>query len=411
MRSTTIQAVGVFLLLVASASCSLDDIRYETRLSAPGSLEVTRNPPAANFAVLRGQGKLSALPAYDADSGALWQVDLRSYDLSALDLSGRESDLLQADFDSVTRWPATLPEGFEPNRIMELGKNPGLGVRDLHASGITGKGVGIGIIDQALLTNHVEYADRLRLYEEIHWVANSPAQMHGPAVASIALGKTLGVAPEADLYFIAEWNGVLRPDGGVDFDLSPLAQAVDRMVVINAELAEDRKLRIISISLGINPNMGNYRLAMDAISRAESQGIHVVYVGSSDYMGMGRQPLADPDAVVSYGPGAFWAPRAEEVVGRLMVPMDSRATASPTGPSDYAFYRQGGVSWATPYLAGLYALAYQAAPGVTWEQFWSAAVDTAVTTSGAENGTGRDFGRIVAHAALIETIRARNVTE
>ena len=28
------------------------------------------------------------------------------------------------------------------------------------------------------------------------------AQMHGPAVSSIAVGKTVGVAPEADLYYI-----------------------------------------------------------------------------------------------------------------------------------------------------------------------------------------------------------------
>ena len=33
--------------------------------------------------------------------------------------------------------------------------------------------------------------------------------MHGPAVASIAVGKTVGVAPEADLYYISSVNGSL----------------------------------------------------------------------------------------------------------------------------------------------------------------------------------------------------------
>ena len=40
---------------------------------------------------------------------------------------------------------------------MSLGRNPGLKVRELHQVGITGKGIGIGIIDTALLVDHVEY--------------------------------------------------------------------------------------------------------------------------------------------------------------------------------------------------------------------------------------------------------------
>lgn len=52
--------------------------------------------------------------------------------------------------------------------LMESGKNPGLGIRKLHKEGITGKGIGIAIIDQALLIDHVEYKEQLKMYEEIH---------------------------------------------------------------------------------------------------------------------------------------------------------------------------------------------------------------------------------------------------
>jgi len=31
-----------------------------------------------------------------------------------------------------------LPDGFDPQMIMELGENPGLGMRELHKRGITG---------------------------------------------------------------------------------------------------------------------------------------------------------------------------------------------------------------------------------------------------------------------------------
>ncbi|NLY84865.1 MAG: hypothetical protein GX077_00735 [Tissierellia bacterium] len=50
------------------------------------------------------------------------------------------------------------------------------------------------------------------------------ARMHGSAVVSIAVGKNVGVAPEADLYYIA-----------ADFyrnDLYWVAEAIDRIMEI-----------------------------------------------------------------------------------------------------------------------------------------------------------------------------------
>jgi hypothetical protein len=58
--------------------------------------------------------------------------------------------------------------------------------------------------------------------------------------------------------------------------------------------------------------------------------------------------------------------------------MDSRTTASPTGKEDYVFYRQGGWSWAIPYLAGMYTLAVQVKPDITPEEFWDTALNTGV---------------------------------
>lgn len=43
---------------------------------------------------------------------------------------------------------------------MESCKNPGLGIRQLHEQGFTGKGVNMAIIDQPL-GMHQEYADNL----------------------------------------------------------------------------------------------------------------------------------------------------------------------------------------------------------------------------------------------------------
>jgi hypothetical protein len=327
------------------------------------------------------------------------QVDLRERDIAQLDLRDQADVLRLADFDSQTRWPdpARMPPGFRPEEILERAKSPGLGVRGLHARGITGQGVGVAIIDQTLLVDHEEYKDRLRTYEEIHWPArNVAASMHGPAVASLAVGKTVGVAPGADLYFIAESHATTR-GGRLEFDLDPLAESIDRVRAIDAALPPGRKIRVISISAGWKPGMKGYEAAVKAADRAKAQGIFVLSVGlfetyptvPSFLMGLGRDPARDPDSTTSFGPaGGFERLMARPELGYLsflrekasrgmvLVPMDSRTTASPTGPQDYVFYRSGGASWTVPYLAGLYALACQVKPEVTAEEFLAATSQT-----------------------------------
>jgi Subtilase family len=360
------------------------DEEYRTAL-APEGRGIVRRPLPLDL----NRGSLRALPAYDpSNKREIWQVDLRGYDLRALDLGGRLKDLLMAHFDKGTRWPSSLPQGFDPDRIMEIGKDPGLGIRALHKQGITGTGVAIAIIDQGLLVDHVEYKDRLRLYEEIHsW--DDRAAMHGPAVASIAVGKTVGVAPGADLYFIAETHGQ-GSAGGFAFDFTYLAQAIDRIRHINAGLPEGKKIRVLSISVGWEPYHKGFAEANAAVARAQAEGIFVISMSLSRtsgrrffLQGLGRAPLDDPDALASAKPGHWWTDTfytgkyaPDPKAPYLLVPMDSRTTAGPAGPKDYAFYRVGGLSWTAPWLAGLYALACQVDPGLTPEVFWKAALDT-----------------------------------
>jgi hypothetical protein len=52
---------------------------------------------------------------------------------------------VDATFDTFTIWPNRLPLLFDPGLILELGKNPGLGLRALHAAGVTGKGSGLAV--------------------------------------------------------------------------------------------------------------------------------------------------------------------------------------------------------------------------------------------------------------------------
>jgi len=379
---------------------------YNTLLNPNGSIGIVRHPTAAAYG-----WELKFLPSYDPASSYEFQIDLRSCDISMLDIQDRLQDLLLADFDSKTKWPTKLPVGFNPDKIMSLGKSPGLNVRELHNKGITGKGVGIAIIDQPLLVDHVEYKDRLKMYEEIHWEKDSlTAQMHGPAVASIAVGKNVGVAPGADLYFIATWNGTIPGNSVFDVDLLPIAKSIDRFVAVNKLLPKEKRIRVISISLGINAKMQNYTIAMKSIKAAEKQGIYVVYVDSDPFEGMGRAPNKNPDDFNSYSKGFFWKDEAYNN-DNLLIPMDSRCVASPTGNNDYVFYSNGGMSWTVPYVAGLYALACQVKPDITPNVFWNIAFETSVTikiTDADNTQDKKEFGKLVNPVKLIERLERTN---
>jgi len=357
--------------------------------------KIDRSPRAVtieDWAPWAGQTLTTTLK-YNPASPDLWQMDLRTQDLSQLDLGYSLNDLLFASFDDRTLWPAAdkMPFSFDPQRIMELGKDPGLGVRSLLARGITGKGIGIAIIDLPLLVDHQEYRGQLRLYEELFFhaeISQQPAGMHGAAAASIAVGQTVGVAPQADLYFIAADLATGQDaSGSYQYDFTKAAQAVRRILEINQQLPPERKIRVIAMSFGWASNLAGYEEITAAVAEARAQGVFIICAYPSmeqiygfKFYGLERSPLSPPDLFVSYSRSHFCdlfgnvSPLCQ--AGRLLVPMSSRTTASPMGKDEYVFYRMGGESWTIPYLAGMYALAAQVDPSITPERFWELALQT-----------------------------------
>jgi len=362
--------------------------------------------------------QFTSIPKYDPESEDSFQVDLRSADLWKLDLRESAENLFYATFDDRTAWPPPdrMPRDFDPKAVMELGKNPGLGVRSLHARGITGKGVGIAIVDQPLVTNHIEYAARLRLYEEVNIPPETSSAMHGAAVASIAVGKTVGVAPDADLYFIAapavDPGSQVRDRKKMRRDFTWYAEAVRRIIEINKQLPANEKIRAISLSIGWSPTETAYSEMTAAANAARDAGLLVTSSSIEQthkfrIHGLGRAPMADPDKFESFEPGLFWAREFGKPfsAGRLCIPMDSRTTAGPTGSRDYAFYRSGGWSWITPYLAGVYALACQVKPEITPDEFLSLAMKTGRTIQFTQNGKTLPLGPIIDPVAIIDALQ------
>jgi membrane protease YdiL (CAAX protease family) len=363
---------------------------------------VTHPEPAAVL-------KLDAVPDYVPNSGNPFQVNLEDADLSGLDLRAQGEALLHSCFNTNTVWPGAdrLPEGFDPRSILAWGKNPGLGLRELHAQGIDGRGVGIAIIDQGLYTGHPEYAPRLRWYEEVtgNLFGNDTA-FHAAAVASIAVGKETGVAPGADLYFISSNDVFLR---GMIWQLHYYAMGIRRVIELNGYLPEDAKIRVISISIGSNPpGMAGSGDFARAVEEAEAAGIYTIFtnVTPSGYVSLaGAPPLADVDDPKSYDFSTLAVNLPEEDTPDLLfVPVDSRTLAGPSGADDYFFCRTGGLSWMMPYAAGLYALALQIDPALTPARFWQIAFATATPLEVDRGGTMRKIGKLVNPRGIMERI-------
>lgn len=303
------------------------------------------------------------------------RYDLRGYDISNLDFTQVKLD--NFIFDSQTVWTEKLPYGFDIETIIEYGKQPGLGIDYLHKENITGKGVNVGIIDGRLLVDHEEFKDNIVVYEEI-FEMEGPAHYHGAPITSILCGKNVGVAPDANIYYIA----YLDEDTEYEEGYIHLANAIERMIEINKDLPEDNKIRIVSISSGWDPGSKNAQAIYNAIEKARQENIFIVTARLYEshelfFDGLNRNPMLDPNDIESYAESYVEINNTEEET--LMVPMDARWLASPTGKDEYVMYSRGAWSMAIPYISGLYVLACEVNQDITPEEFWDIAISTGDT--------------------------------
>ncbi len=337
-----------------------------------GGKRVQRRPEEP--LVLRSAGDLERLNRF---------TGLQNVDASKADLRGSGDLLRTLPFDTLTRWPKHVPEGFDPRRLLEEGKNPGLGLRALHAQGIDGRGLGLGIIDQPLVKDHAELQGRLDLVAELD-VQDVPPQMHGPAVTSLAAGRTCGVAPGAQVHMVAV--PMWKASQGNGFYL----QALERLLELNR--TQKANIRAVSISDGRFASAPQAEAWKALLARAEQEGVLVITCDLAatglDY-GLLR-PLGDRDRPEGYVQGTYG--------GDLLVPGDGRTYASHLGTGVYAHAPQGGMSWAAPWLAGLATLGFQVNPKLSPAQ---------VRTFLVQSATPMPYGRVVNPAAFLNLCQGR----
>jgi subtilisin family serine protease len=161
-------------------------------------------------------------------------------DLTRLNRTLGESVIETLWFTQSTKWWSTQDQRIAQN-ILKLGMNPGLGVRELQAEGITGKGVTVAIIDQPVVLDHPEFQGKIVKYYDTGTAEFADrGSMHGPAVTSLLVGENIGTAPDAKVYYVAAPSWLE--------DAQYYADALDWIVAENEKLPEGSKIRVVSVS-------------------------------------------------------------------------------------------------------------------------------------------------------------------
>jgi hypothetical protein len=309
-------------------------------------------------------------------------------------------------FDQETVWPPE--DSAYAAYVMELGKNPGLGIRSLHAQGVTGTGVSVAIIEPWCNSTNPEYADRI---VEYHAVGDDPydaqySRWTPPSSAALGLlaGESVGTAPGVSVYMVVV--------SSVNYRDTYLTDALRWIVEKNTTLPAGNKIRVVSCSRtpqGPWNNSWDEREWLSARNRAEQEGILVLdCTQSSALVDACYHDLFSPDSLQLCGIGYPGEPSYLSS-GRLYAPASRRTvvngpdTAGPRykyvgSAAEMGWVSSGRLWTGVPYLAGVLALGWQLRPDLTKEKMVELAFSSAYRKGNAS---------IINPPTFIDSVRAQ----
>jgi len=350
--------------------------------------------------------KLPVAPHDSIFSGDIFSTVDRRFGFSGYDYSGFDFRNLSLDFlkyqafDNHTKWPESdmLPPEFKPLDWLVAAKNPGLGIKELHREGITGKGVSVAIFDMPIKPGHIEIADNIT-YIPIHSdraqnFQHKRIHFHGIACASILCGKRIGVAPDARLYYFA-----IPDDSNKTYSY---CLALEKLLAINDTMPEDQIIRIVSISNNISSRDKKVVSRWESVEkRANASNIGIIYSSFNSahryFTWGGCPPYLDGNNPDNYDHTPFVIREDfNDYIEKILLPADFRTVADNRTDTTYNYSGESGFSWAIPYAAGLAALALQINPKLTLEDIFNY-IDRSKSLS-------RDGKYVVNPARLIERV-------
>lgn len=241
-----------------------------------------------------------------------------------------------------------------------------LGVPALWDRGLTGAGVTVGHLDTGIDGEHPALRDAIAAWAELDDLGRlldpMPAPRdsgdHGTHTAGTIAGRAvrgrhIGAAPGASIASAAVIEGgdvVARVLGGMDW-------------------AVGSGIRILSMSLGFRGLLNDF---LPLTRRIRELGILPVFAVGNEGAGTSRSPGNYPEAlsvgasddegrIPLFSSSQRFLRRSQPVVPDLVAPGAGVISAKPGG----GYQEMDGTSMATPHVAGLAALLFEAAPTAT----------------------------------------------
>ena len=272
---------------------------------------------------------------------------------------------------------AALPDGKNNFASLEA-----IGAPIGWAAGYTGKGVKVAVLDEGIpqnaeLQNIVGQKDLID-NDDVATPAQTVSVNHGLIVASIIAAQrdtgkaidTTGVAYGASLLNVRIANNGSNDD--------VIAQGI--------RWATDNGAKVIAIAQG-NPAPETSMAIRDAVAYAYSKNALVLIAGGNHSLfGASGPALASKDgkslSIGNFDPTAAKLFNSSNKAGDSFWPWAMAPSSGyyPNIDGSYAYYDDGGTSFAMPYVAGLAALLFEQNPNWTVQQVMDRILMTSATT-------------------------------
>ena len=223
----------------------------------------------------------------------------------------------------------------------------------LQEEGYNGEGISVAVIDYGFEVIHNEIKDELVSYIKMH---DTKPHYHGTVVASLLCGKNIGVVPMAKLYFYKIVDCLELTEK--DF----INDVIKSLEDIYNKNNQGCNIKVVNISSPYHRKDDRFAEIKEKLA---NQGCYVI--DSVDFWKY-YTPINIDHNTNEYYYGLWQNAKLDDYKKMIAIPTSGVIPLHET-ENDYKYEGDVNVSWSIPVLSGLFSMALQIKPDITFDEF------------------------------------------